>query len=259
MEIVCIIPTRMGSSRFRGKPLAPILGRPMVEHVYRRAILCKALSAVYVATCDDEIRRAVEAFGGRVVMTSPAHERASDRAAEASEGLRADVVVMLQGDEPMVTPEMIGAVVEPFVEDATIVCTNLVKRIEREEEFEDRNTIKVVMDERKFALYFSREPIPTRRIVGFGGLPAYKQVCVIPFRREFLLEFAQLRPTPLEQAESIDMLRVLEHGYRVKLVETSENTQAVDTPGDLALVESLMRWDPLVRTYAGTGVPGGRE
>lgn len=258
MKSVAVIPARMGSSRFPGKPLAPILGRPMIEHVYRRTALCRHLDAVYVATCDEEIRRAVEGFGGAAIMTSPAHQRASDRTAEAVAPMRdTEIVVMVQGDEPMVTPEMVEAALEPLVRDREVLCANLVKRVTDPAEFEDRNCIKVVMDRRGDALYFSREPIPTRRVLGFDGIAVYKQVCVIPFRREFLLTFARLEPTPLERAESIDMLRILEHGYRVRLVEIRDETHSVDTPADLARVESLMRDDPLVAQYA--GLPAARE
>lgn len=244
----------MGSSRFPGKPLAPLLGRPMIEHVVRRAAMCDRLEAVYVATCDEEIRTAVEATGGAVLMTSAAHERATDRVAEAAEQVGADIVVMIQGDEPMCTPEMIDAAIAPFVaplpEPAPAGCVNLVRRIDSREEYLDRNTIKVVRNVRGDALYFSRSPIPALDLAG-DDTPVFKQVCVIPFRRDFLREFARLPPTPLERAESIDMLRVLEHGGRVRLVETEADTHAVDTPADLRLVESLMKDDPLLERYGG--------
>ena len=261
-RVVAVIPARMGSSRFPGKPLAPLMGRPMVEHVARRAAMCDILDAVYVATCDEEIRAAVEGFGGRVIMTSAAHERASDRAAEAAEGLEADVVVMIQGDEPLVTPCMIAAAVAPLFEDASVVCVNLARRIVRREEYLDPNTIKVVSNVRGDALYFSRAPIPAEAFApGPAGarVPVFKQVCVIPFRRDFLREFARLPPTPLERAESIDMLRVIEHGGRVRLVETEADTHAVDTAEDLRLVEALMKDDPLVRRYGEACARGGRR
>ena len=254
MQAVAVIPARMGSSRFPGKPLAPILGRPMIEHVYHRTAMCQQLDAVYVATCDEEIKRSVEGFGGKVIMTSPEHQRASDRVAEAAKGLDADILVLIQGDEPMVVPQMIEAAVSPMMEDPAIQCINLAKRIDSEEEYLDPNTIKVVMDRRGDALYFSREPVPTQRVASFGNIPVFKQVCIIPFRRDILLEYARLEPTALEQAESVDMLRFLEHGYRVRLIETEFNTHAVDTPADLAMVESLMRQDPLTNQYlAGKG------
>ena len=249
MSVIAIIPARMGSSRFPGKPLAPILGRPMIEHMYRRTAMSSVLDAVYVATCDREIFEAVEGFGGHAIMTSPLHERASDRIAEAAQELDAEIIVMVQGDEPMVMPDMIDLAVAPIVKHEDVVCTNLFKRIETVQEFLDRNTIKVVMDHNGDALYFSREPIPTISPVGFEGIKAYKQVCIIPFRRDFLLAYADLEPTLLEKAESIDMLRALEHGYRVRLVESPYTTFSVDTPSDLARVENLMQQDQLIPRY----------
>lgn len=257
MEVVAILPARMGSSRFPGKPLASILGMPMIEHVYRRTAASQVVDSVYVATCDDEIKQAVEAFGGNVIMTSPTHQRASDRVAEAAHGLSADIVVMVQGDEPMVIPEMLDAAVEPMLTDQDIYCVNLAKRIETEKEYQDPNTIKVVMNLMGDALYFSREAVPTKRILDFGNFPIFKQVCIIPFRREFLLEYSRLEPTPLEKAESVDMMRILEHGLSVRLVETSVNSHAVDTLDDLKMVESLMKGDPLLEQYIDQRLGGG--
>jgi 3-deoxy-manno-octulosonate cytidylyltransferase (CMP-KDO synthetase) len=250
MKIMAVIPARMGSSRFPGKPLAPILGRPMIEHVYRRTMLCQALDDVIIATCDTEIFESVEAFGGKAVMTSLAHERASDRVAEASADLAADVIVMVQGDEPMTYPQMITESLAPFLSsDPEIDCVNLTARIKDQKEFEDPNTIKVVMDRDGFALYMSREPIPTLHLQDFDQVSAYKQVCIIPFTSAALRKFVRLDPTPLEVAESIDMMRFIEHGHKVKMVETSFSTHAVDTPDDLKRVEELLRQDPLTAKY----------
>jgi len=249
MKIIAVLPARMGSSRFPGKPLAPILGRSMIEHVYWRTLMCGALDEVYVATCDREIAEATEKFGGRAVMTSSAHQRASDRVAEVAQRLEADVFLLVQGDEPMIFPEMIDLALGPLLQDPAVLCTNLASPIRSREEFEDPNTIKVVMAKNGDALYFSREPIPTRTRLSFDELPVYKQVCVIPFRRDFLLRYTALEPTPLEQAESIDMLRALEHGYPIRLVKSEYMTQSVDTPADLARVEGLMQDDPLVQRY----------
>lgn len=249
MKIVAIIPARMNSSRFPGKPLALINGRTMIEHIYRRAALCASLDAVFVATCDAEIRETAEKFGGKVLMTSPRHERASDRAAEAAENLSAEIVVMIQGDEPMITPEMIEAAVKPMLRDSAVNCVNLIKRIESRKDFVNRNTIKVVMNNVRDAVYFSRAPIPAIEFSADVQIPFYKQVCVIPFRGEFLQKFAKLVPTPLERAESIDMLRAVEHGELVRLVETEIETHAVDTPEDLRLVEKLMKNDLLMARY----------
>lgn len=249
MKAVGIIPARMGSSRFPGKPLAPLLGRPMIEHVYKRTAMASALDEVVVATCDTEIRDAVEGFGGRAVMTADTHERASDRVAEAAAASDADVVVLVQGDEPMTAPEMIDQALAPFADGSGVSCINLTKRIISEEEFRDPNTIKVVMDRSGNALFMSREPIPTLVNNRFADIAAYKQVCIIPFTRAALAEFSALEPTPLEVTESIDMMRFLEHGRPVRMVETDVDTHAVDTPADLDLVAEMMRDDALAGSY----------
>jgi len=238
----------MGSSRFPGKPMARILGKPMIGHVYERVVRSPLLTLTAVATCDTEIRDYIESIGGVAVMTGHHHERASDRCAEALEilererGERYDIVVMIQGDEPMTHPDMIAEAVQPLLDDPGISVVNLLGRIKDTAEFEDRNCIKVVCDLNLNALYFSREPIPTRS--RSGNIPMGKQVCVIPFRREFLIEYTRMAPTPLEIAESVDMMRVLEHGLKVKMAPTRHNSHAVDTPEDLAKVERLMRNNP---------------
>lgn len=245
MNILALIPARMGSSRFPGKPMAKILGKPMIGHVYERVSSCPILTKTAVATCDEEIAEYVHSIGGEAVMTSSVHERASDRCAEAlailetQDGITYDIVVMVQGDEPMTHPDMIREAVEPMLQDEEILVTNLLGKISSLEEFEDRNCIKVVCDLQSNALYFSREPIPTRTRV--TDIPMGKQVCIIPFRRDFLLEYTRMVPTPLEIAESVDMMRVLEHGLKVKMVPTNHESNAVDTPADLEKVEGLMR------------------
>ena len=257
MRIVAVIPARMASSRFPGKPLAPILGTPMIGHVYLRSKMAQMLDEVYVATCDDEVKQYTESIGGKAIMTSDKHERASDRVAEAlariegESGETADIVVMIQGDEPMVVPEMLDLAVQPMLADDSIRVVNLMAPMKTREEYEDPNEIKVVVDNDGNALYFSREPIPSRKKYR-GEIPMLKQVCIIPFRRDFLLEFARLASTPLEKVESIDMLRVLEHGYSVKMVLTRFETYSVDTPEDLRFVEERMQNDPLVAEYSRT-------
>lgn len=239
-RIIAVIPVRMASSRFPGKPLARLHGLTMLEHVFRRAKLCSQLDDVYVATCDEEIRNTAETFGARVIMTSAAHERATDHVAEAVEHVAADIVVMIQGDEPMITPQMIHAALEPIQSDASVSCVNLVHRITSQQEFLDPNTIKVVADVNDNALYFSRSPIPHLNFEA-TTTKVFKQVCVIPFMRRCLQEFSGLPPTPLERAESIDMLRLLENGRSVRLVETMTATHSVDTPADLQLVATMMK------------------
>jgi 3-deoxy-manno-octulosonate cytidylyltransferase (CMP-KDO synthetase) len=244
MNILALIPARMGSSRFPGKPMAKILGKPMIGHVYERVSKCDLLKKTVVATCDKEIADYIESIGGQAVMTSDKHERASDRCTEAlgylekKDDIQYDIVVMVQGDEPMTHPDMVSEAVMPMVNNTGIIVTNLLGDIESEEEFKDRNCIKVVCDLDSNALYFSREPIPTRT---FGKVTMKKQVCIIPFRREFLLRYTSLEPTPLEIAESVDMMRVLEHGRKVRMIPTAYNTHAVDTVEDLKKVEELMR------------------
>lgn len=245
MKILALIPARMGSSRFPGKPMAPILGKPMIGHVYERVATSPVLDVTAVATCDKEIFDYIESIGGVAVMTGSQHERASDRCAEAlavlekANNVRYDVVVMVQGDEPMTHPDMIAEAIQPLIDDQDVQVVNLLGKIKDTAEFEDRNCIKVVCDLNLNALYFSREPIPTRCKV--DEIPMGKQVCIIPFRRDFLLEYTRLSPTPLEVAESVDMMRVLEHGMKVKMAPTRHDTQAVDTQEDLKKVERLMQ------------------
>lgn len=243
-RVIGVIPARMGSTRFPGKPLAVIHGRSMLEHVFRRARACRALDEVVIATCDEVIARAASEFDARVVMTSPEHVRASDRAAEVADRYPADILVMVQGDEPLIRPEMIESAVAPMLEDASIGCVNLAGIIRSDRELRDRNTIKVVMSRDNRALYFSREPIPSAGDGPFRPGDWYKQVCVIAFRREALLSFASLARGPLEEIESIDMLRFLENGLPVHMVSTDVETHAVDVPGDLDLVSALLARHP---------------
>ena len=254
MNIVAVIPARMASTRFPGKPLKEICGIPMIGHVFLRSKMCKILKEVYVATCDKEIVDYIESIGGKAIMTSDKHERASDRVAEAMLEIerrtdeRIDILVMVQGDEPMVYPEMIEAAVEPLIENKDVQVSNLMANIKTREEHDDPNEIKVVVDKNDFALYFSREPIPSWR-KGAEKVNMLKQVCVIPFRRDFLLKFNELPQTELEIVESIDMLRVLENGLSVKMVYTSFETYSVDTSNDLANVEKIMKQDELFAQY----------
>lgn len=245
----------MASTRFPGKPLAKIHGIPMVGHVYFRSKMSKLLNEVYIATCDKEIIGYANSIGAKAILTKNTHERASDRSAEAmlkierAQKQKQDIAVMIQGDEPMVHPKMIDASVQPLLKNPSILVSNLIEPVESREEHDDPNCIKVVLDKNKFAVYLSREPIPTRK-KGATNFPIWKQVCIIPFRRDFLLKFNKLKPTPLEIAESIDMLRVLEHGYKVKMAPTSFQTHSVDTKEDLELVEKLMANDPLIIKYS---------
>jgi len=244
MNILAIIPARMGSSRFPGKPMAKILGKPMIGHVYDRVASSPILCMTVVATCDREIYDYIKSIGGNAVMTADTYERASDRCAEALLKLEAanklsyDIVVMVQGDEPMTHPGMIAEAVQPMIEDSDIKVVNLLGKIKDDDEFNDRNCIKVVCDLEGNALYFSREPIPTSsKSVDFSRS---KQVCVIPFTRDFLIEYTELAPTSLEEIECVDMMRVLEHGLKVRMIPTSYESYAVDVLDDLTRVEKIM-------------------
>lgn len=249
-----IIPARMGSSRFPGKPLAKILGIPMVGHVYFRSRMSDLLDEVYMATCDKEIFEYAKAIGAKVVMTSDAHERCSDRVAEAAEkieketGRKSNVIVMIQGDEPMVTPKMIDDAVKALIGDDSVQIVNLMAQLKTRQEHDDPNEVKVVIDKEGYAMYFSREPIPSWK-KSAKDVPMMKQVCVIPFKRDFLKKFNELEPTPLEIVESVDMLRAMEHGYKIKMVPTELETYSVDTVDDLKKVEKIMKECPLAKEY----------
>lgn len=245
MNILALIPARMGSSRFPGKPMAEILGMPMIGHVYNNVSKANALTMTAVATCDEVIYEYIESIGGNAVMTKNTYERASDRCAEAltkiekSTGIVFDIVVMVQGDEPMTHPDMLDEAIKPMLADSSIMVTNLLGRIDSLEEFHDRNCIKVVCDLQSNAIYFSREPIPTQG--KSPNITMSKQVCIIPFRRDYLMKYTSLAPTPLEISESVDMMRILEHGDQIKMVPTKHQSYAVDVPDDLIRVEKLMQ------------------
>lgn len=254
-KTIGIIPARMGSSRFPGKPLKEIRGMPMLGHVYFRSKKSTVLDEVYIATPDDEIAEYAKSIGAQAVMTMDTHERASDRTAEAmlkiekQEGHKVDIVVMIQGDEPMVHPDMIDMAVVPLMKNASIQVVNLMAPIQSLEEFNDPNCPKVVVDKKGFALYFSREPIPSTKKWSGGKVPMFKQVCIIPFTRDYLLAFNEMEPTVLEEVESIDMNRILEHGDSVKMVLEEFETHAVDTQQDLELVARMMEKDSLITEY----------
>ena len=254
MKAIGIIPARMASSRFPNKPLALIHGVPMVGHCWFRSKMSKSLDEVYIATCDQAVMDYAKTINAPCIMTKDTHERASDRAAEAMLKIEAagakksDVVVMIQGDEPMLVPEMMDLALGPLKADPSVQISNLMAEMETVEEFEDPNEVKVVVDPRSNALYFSREPIPSRK-KGAKKVPMLKQVCVIPFRRDYLLKFNDMPQTPLEIIESVDMMRILESGGAVRMVMSKAKTLSVDTPADLARVIEAMRTDKLMLKY----------
>ena len=254
IKIIGIIPARMASTRFPGKPLRKIRNIPMIGHVYYRSKMCDLVDEVYIATCDKEIEKYAGSINAPCIMTKDTHERASDRTAEAMltiermTGERVDIIVMIQGDEPMVYPEIIEDSIHPLLEDDSISVVNLMYPLKNKAEQDNPNIVKVVTNKDSFALYFSREAIPSRAKAS-GEVIMNKQVPIIPFRRDFLIKFNNLTPTPLEECESVDMLRLLEHGYKVKMVASKKNTYGVDTPEDLEKVEILLKDDVLFPLY----------
>lgn len=254
MKVLAIIPARMESSRFPGKPMAIIHGMPMIGHCYHRTSLCSDLIETYVATCNQEIYDYVESIGGKAVMTKSTHERAADRTAEAMLkierhlGYEFDIVVLVQGDEPMTTPESISIALEPFKKSQSVNLVNLYGEIYSDDEFNDPNEVKVVVDKNSDAIYFSREPIPSMK-KGNSKALMLKQICVIPFTRDYLLKFNSMDETDLEVIESIDMLRVIENGDKVKMVYSNTPSFSVDTKEDLEKVVSKMANDKLMWFY----------
>jgi 3-deoxy-manno-octulosonate cytidylyltransferase (CMP-KDO synthetase) len=234
-HIVAIIPSRYDATRLPGKPLADIAGRPMIEHVYRRTASARGVDAVVVATDDERIAAAVKGFGGIVMMTGSSHRTGTDRIAEVAANLPCEIVLNVQGDEPLIEPETIEAVIAPLVADPLLemstVCVALLDR----SDYANPNVVKVVKDRAGRALYFSRSPIPHLRGRDSGSGP-FKHLGLYGYRRTFLLKFATLPQTPLEQVESLEQLRALEHGYRIHTVETKYDSIGVDTPEDLERV-----------------------
>ncbi|HAG10149.1 MAG TPA: 3-deoxy-manno-octulosonate cytidylyltransferase [Desulfotomaculum sp.] len=256
MSVIGIIPARMGSSRFPGKPMAKILGMPMIGHVFLRSKMSHSLDELYVATPDEQIYNYINSIGGKAVITLDSHVRCTDRITEAvqkieiSNQVQYDVIVNIQGDEPMVHPKMIDDAIKEILDNGPAETVNLMAPLATIKEHEDINEVKVVVDKNNNALYFSREPIPSRKM-GSLNVPMFKQVCIIAFKRDFLFMFSRLEPTPLEIAESVDMMRAIEHGYKVKMLETSFKTYSVDTSDDLSHVEKLLTNDDLLNSYIG--------
>lgn len=249
MKILGVIPARYGATRFPGKPLADICGKPMVLHVYDRAKQAKSLTDLYVATEDDRILKVVEQAGGKAIMTSATHQSGSDRLGEVANKIEADIIVNIQGDEPLLEPKMIDEMVEPLLEDKTIVMGTLKKRIVNPEDLHNPNIVKVVCDKAGFALYFSRSLIPYPKtgwkdasIYGLaeGELAFYKHLGLYVYQKAFLLQFTKLPVSQIEKVEGLEQLRALDNGYKIKVVETKFDTIAVDTPEDLERVKKIV-------------------
>lgn len=238
MNIVGVIPARYGSTRLPGKPLADLGGKPVIQHTYERA--CQALDHVMVATDDERVLDAVKAFGGYAVMTRTDHRCGSERVAEVAATLDVELVVNIQGDEPFIDPLMIEEAVAPLLADSELVMSTLSRAILSEEDLHNPNVVKVATDQQGNALYFSRSLIPYPRHREFCQWREHVGLYV--YRKEFLLEYVQWPPTPLEQAESLEQLRILEHGFPIRVIETERGRGApcIDTPEDLARAKKYL-------------------
>lgn len=254
MKSIVIIPARMSASRFPNKPLEKILGIPMLGHCYHRSVLAVGSDSVYVATCDTEIADYIKSISGNVVMTSRLHERATTRTSEAVEiiekeiGENIDNIIMVQGDEPLISPARLLEMIKYF-DGGDVQIVNLMTRLNTLEQFKDQNNVKVVVNKKNEALYFSREPIPSPW-KGVDGLRMFMQTGIIAFKKDALIEFNQLNEGELEKIESIDMNRVLENCGKIKMVQVDEPMIGVDTVDELRVVEGLMENDLIFRKYA---------
>lgn len=241
MKVLGVIPARYASTRFEGKALADILGKPMIQHVYERAKKAETIDELVVATDDQRIFSAVEKFGGKVVMTA-SHPTGTDRIAEVAGHFDAEVLINVQGDEPLIEPAMINSAVTPLLEDNSVDLSTLAHRISSQEEYYNPNVVKVVISRSGFAMYFSRSPIPFIKSGGFRpSLPIYRHVGLYVYRRHALLKFAQMPPSPNELSEGLEQLRFLENDYKMKVVETLYKSIGVDTPEDLERVIKMLR------------------
>lgn len=242
MDIYAFIPARYQSSRLPGKPLVLIAGRPMIQHVYERAVQCTELAGVYVATDDSRIADCVTSFAGRVIMTRPDHVSGTDRICEAATALGVkdeDVIVNIQGDQPLFDPSVVTDLVGPFIADPDLCMSTLKFRIRNPEEVANPNHVKVVTDAAGFALYFSRAPIPFYREQGAAGVH-YKHLGFYAYRMDFLQRFSRMPEGRLESAEKLEQLRVLENGFRMRVVEASFDSIEVDVAADVRRVEECL-------------------
>lgn len=253
MKISAVIPARYGSTRFEGKPLADILGKPMIQYVYEGVRQSKLIDEVIVATDDQRIIEAVQSFGGKAVMTSPTHFTGTDRVAEVAKKLKSEIIVNVQGDEPLIKGNIIDKAIRPLLTDEFLQLSTLMTRIEQVRDWLNPHIVKVVVDQKNFVLYFSRSPIPFPRALQIGRLETnpfgtnrplpkrvFKHIGIYVFRRKFLLHFSRMKPTPLEKLEKLEQLRALENGYRIKATPVNYKPLSVDTPEDLEKVISCL-------------------
>ncbi len=244
MKIIGIIPSRLESTRLPEKPLLDIDGLPMILHVYKRALFCKKLNEVYVATCNKEIYDVITKNNGKAIMTSKEHKTGTDRIAEAAKNIDCDIVVNIQGDEPLLLPEHIEKAIQPLLDDPNLQLTCLACL---SDQLNDKDEVKLVLNLKGDIMYFSRSDIPSTLRTKHNSV--LKQYCIYAFRKNFLLEFSKWEQTPLEKIEFVELLRALERGYKIKGIIINENTQSVDTKEQLKLVNLLIKKDSLRKKY----------
>lgn len=242
MKIIAVIPARYNSKRFPGKPLTLILGTPMIQRVYESCKKCDELDEVYVATDDMRIYNCVTGFSGKAIITSANHASGTDRVFEATEKIQAgeqDIVVNIQGDQPFFHPSMISDLIKPLKDESNIPVATLAYKIKKDADIQDANKVKVVFDNNRYALYFSRLPIPFCRDNNKANT-YYKHIGVYAYRGYFLRTFTRLAQGTLEKVEKLEQLRILEHGFKIKVIETTYDSIEVDTPEDIKVVEKKL-------------------
>lgn len=244
MKFLGVIPARYGSTRFEGKPLETIHGKTMIEWVYKRSLSSK-LDKVVVATDDDRIAEVVKAFGGEVILTSRDHETGTDRIAEVAKVYKEfDVIINVQGDEPLIESSMINSLITPFLEEPELKMATLKYKLDNMEDVNNPNIVKVICDKNDYAIYFSRNPIPFPRKLDISNY--YKHIGVYAYKRDFVLDYAKMPQTPLEISESLEQLRVLENAYKIKVLETKHKVLGVDTPEDLIKVIDYVKENNII-------------
>lgn len=250
MKITAIIPARYGSKRFEGKPLARILGKPMIQWVYEGVSQSKLIDSIIIATDDKRIYECAKSFGAEVAMTSKTHETGTDRIAEVARRIHSEIIVNVQGDEPLIKGSIIDEAIRPLIYDPKIPMGTVTTKIETEEEWFNPNVVKVVLNKGGFALYFSRGTIPFPRDFflnnkGMNGFFSknfiYKHIGVYVYRRDFLIKFSKMKPTELEKLEKLEQLRALENGYSIKVVKVNYKPLSVDIPNDIKKIEQFLK------------------
>jgi 3-deoxy-manno-octulosonate cytidylyltransferase (CMP-KDO synthetase) len=241
-KVICVVPARFGSTRFEGKPLADICGKSLIQRVYEQVKKAKLIDEIYIATDDERIKNKAESFGARVIMTSKHHPSGTDRVAEVAQKVDGEIIVNVQGDLPLVDPVAIDAVVKPLLENSDLVMATLITPIVEKEEYHNPNITKIVKDKNNFALYCSRSLIPWSE--EGDQTTIFKHLGVYAYRKDFLIAFSKMKQTPCEKAEKLELLRALENGYKIKLVEapcSPASMAEVDVPEDIAKIEKILK------------------